>query len=59
MTSLPAKRNAAINTILAEEANRIGGDVHTRMMHTSPWIDLVKKSAFPEGMGYQLTTLDL
>lgn len=47
----------AINTILAEEANRIGGDVHTRMMHTSPWIDLVKKSTFPEGMGYQLTTL--
>jgi len=48
---------AAINTILAEEANRIGSDVHTRMLHTSPWIDLVKKSAFPEGMGYQLTTL--
>jgi hypothetical protein len=48
---------AAINTILAEEANRIGNDVHQRMMHTSPWIDLVKKSAFPDGMGYQLTTL--
>jgi hypothetical protein len=48
---------AAINTILAEEANRIGSDVHQRMMHTSPWIDLVKKSTFPEGMGYQLTTL--
>jgi hypothetical protein len=47
----------AINTILAEEANRIGADVHQRMMHTSPWIDLVKKSAFPEGMGYQLNTL--
>ena len=48
---------AAINTILAEEANRIGNDVHQRMMHTSPWIDLIKKSAFPDGMGYQLTTL--
>jgi hypothetical protein len=48
---------AAINTILAEEANRIGADVHQRMMHTSPWIDLVKKSAFPDGMGFQLTTL--
>lgn len=47
----------AINTILAEEANRIGADVHQRMLHTSPWIDLVKKSAFPEGMGYQLNTL--
>ena len=40
----------AINTILAEEANRIGQDVHQRMMHTSPWIDLVKKSTFPDVM---------
>ena len=48
---------AAINTVLAEEANRIGSDVHQRMLHTSPWIDLIKKSAFPDGMGYQLTTL--
>jgi len=48
---------AAINTILAEEANRIGQDVYKRTLHTSPWMDLVKQSAFPEGMGYQLTTL--
>jgi len=48
---------AAINTILAEEANRIGADVHKQMLHTSPWIDLIKKAAFPDGMGYQLTTL--
>jgi hypothetical protein len=47
----------AINTILAEEANRIGQDVYRRTLHTSPWMDLIKQSAFPEGMGYQLTTL--
>jgi hypothetical protein len=47
----------AINTILAEEANRIGQDVYKRTIHTSPWMDLIKQSAFPEGMGYQLTTL--
>jgi hypothetical protein len=47
----------AINTILAEEANRIGQDVFKRTIHTSPWMDLIKQSAFPEGMGYQLTTL--
>tara|TARA_B100000427_G_scaffold312121_1_gene303311 strand:- start:495 stop:1895 length:1401 start_codon:yes stop_codon:yes gene_type:complete len=47
----------AINTILAEEANRIGQDIYKRTLHTSPWIDLVKQSAFPDGMGYQLTTL--
>lgn len=48
---------AAINTILTQEANRIGSDVHKHILHTSPWIDLIKKSAFPEGMGYQLNTL--
>lgn len=47
----------AINTILAEEANRIGQDIYTRTLHTSPWMDLIKQSAFPDGMGYQLTTL--
>ena len=47
----------AINTILAEEANRIGQDIYKRTLHTSPWMDLIKQSAFPDGMGYQLTTL--
>ncbi len=46
-----------IDTVLAEEANRIGSDIHKNTVHTSPWIDLVKKSAFPDEMGYQLTTL--
>ena len=48
---------AAINTILAEEANRIGKDIYSRTLHTSPWLDLTKQSAFPDGMGYQQTTL--
>lgn len=47
----------AINTILAQEANRIGSDIYSRTLHTSPWLDLTKQSAFPEGMGYQQTTL--
>lgn len=48
---------ASINTILAEEANRIGSDIYSRTLHTSPWLDLTKQSAFPDGMGYQQTTL--
>jgi len=48
---------SAINTILAEEANRIGQDIYTRTLHTSPWLDLTKQSAFADGMGYQQTTL--
>ena len=47
----------AVNTILAEEANRIGSDIYSRTLHTSPWLDLTKQSAFPDGMGYQQTTL--
>ena len=48
---------ASINTILAEEANRIGSDIYSRTLHTSPWLDLTKQSTFPDGMGYQQTTL--
>ena len=46
-----------IDTILTQEANRIGSDIYSRTLHTSPWLDLTKQSAFPDGMGYQQTTL--
>jgi len=49
--------SAAIDAVLTSEANRIGGDIHKATLHTSPWIDLIKQSTFPEGMGYQLSTL--
>lgn len=48
---------ADINTILTQEAGRIGADIHKATLHTSPWIDLIKQSTFPEGMGYELNTL--
>ena len=46
-----------INTILTQEAGRIGADIHKATLHTSPWIDLIKQATFPEGMGYTLSTL--
>ena len=46
-----------INTILTQEAGRIGSDIHKATLHVSPWIDLIKQSTFPEGMGYTLSTL--
>ena len=56
--SNPATGAAAdINTILTQEAGRIGADIHKATLHTSPWIDLIKQSTFPEGMGYELSTL--
>jgi hypothetical protein len=48
---------AAIDVVLTQEANRIGADIHKATLHTSPWIDLIKQTTFPEGMGYQLSTL--
>ena len=47
----------AINVILTQEANRIGADIHKATIHTSPWMDLIKQSPFPDGMGYTLNTL--
>jgi len=47
----------AIDTILTQEANRIGQDIYRRTLHTSPWMDLIKQTAFPDGMGYTLGTL--
>ena len=47
----------AVNTILAEEANRIGKDIYSRTLHTSPWLDLTKQGAFPDGQGYTQQTL--
>ena len=52
-----ANSAAAIDVILSQEANRIGSDIHKATMHVSPWIDLIKQTTFPEGMGYQLNTL--
>lgn len=48
---------ANIEHVLTSEANRIGQDIHKATLHTSPWMDLIKQSTFPEGMGYQLSTL--
>ena len=49
--------NSSIDTILTQEANRIGQDIHRRTLHVSPWMDLIKQTPFPDGMGYTLGTL--
>lgn len=46
-----------IDAVLIQEANRIGADIHAENVHTSPWIDLIPKGTFPEGMGYRLQSL--
>jgi hypothetical protein len=53
----PATADTSIDTILTQEANRIGSDIHRRTLHVSPWMDLIKQTPFPDGMGYNLGTL--
>lgn len=48
---------AALNFVLTQEANRIGPGVYKQNLHRSPWVDLIKKGTFPDGMGYSLNTL--
>jgi len=55
--SNPTSATTAIDTILTQEANRIGQDIYRRTLHTSPWMDLIKQTSFPDGMGYTLGTL--
>jgi len=53
----PTDANTSIDSILTQEANRIGSDIHRRTVHVSPWMDLIKQTAFPDGMGYKLGTM--
>ena len=53
----PTDANTSIDTILTQEANRIGSDIHRRTLHVSPWMDLIKQTPFPDGMGYRLGTM--
>ena len=48
---------ADIDAVLLQEANRIGADIHAGNVHTSPWLDLIPKGTFSEGMGYRLQSL--
>lgn len=47
----------ALSHILVEEAGRISGDIYRRTIDTSPWLKLVKQSAWPNEMGDTLSVL--
>jgi len=46
-----------LDSVLAQQANVINKDVYKHTLHVSPWIDLNPQTTFPDGQGYQLTTL--
>mgnify|MGYP000206334548 CR=1 FL=1 len=47
----------AIDAAFVAQASRIGDDIYTDCLHTSPWLDLAKKAAFDEQYGLQQQVL--
>lgn len=43
-----------ISDTLMRESGRIGPEIYNRLIESSPWIRLVEKGEFPEGMGYSI-----
>jgi hypothetical protein len=46
-----------INDILTRESGRFYGDIYNLVYPTSPWVGLVKRGEFPEGMGITISSL--
>ena len=49
--------NYQINNILENEANRIGPDIHRKVLDTSIWLKLTKQEAWPDEMGETISVL--
>jgi len=47
----------SLTDILVKESGRISGDIYRRTIDTSPWLKLVKQSAWPDEMGDTLSVL--
>lgn len=48
---------ADIDSLLTTESNRIGPDIHRRILNTSHWIKLVNKDTWPDEMGSTINAL--
>ncbi len=47
----------ATNSILVNEAGRIGPDIYTKSLNTSAWINLAQRGTFPDEMGDVINVL--
>ena len=47
----------SLTDMLVKESGRISGDIYRRTIDTSPWLKLVKQSAWPDEMGDTLSVL--
>lgn len=57
MAALTTADCNAINTAIVRETGRIGPEVYTRVVKTSPWIGLTPSDTWPDGMGLEQTNL--
>jgi hypothetical protein len=46
-----------IDDLLVHESGRIGPDIYSKSLNTSPWLKLVKKGSWPDEMGSQISVL--
>ena len=47
----------AVTDILVRESGRIGPEIYNRVFQRSPWVRLVQRGVFPDGMGHTISTL--
>lgn len=55
--TLTAAQLDSVNSILVNEAGRIGPDIYTKSLNTSAWINLAQRGSFPDEMGDQINVL--
>lgn len=46
-----------IDSWLAAESGRIGPDIYSKTLNTSPWLKLVQQETWPDEMGYEVSVL--
>jgi hypothetical protein len=47
----------AIDNIMTSLEGMISGEIYKKGLHTSPWLDLPKQEAWPEGQGFSIKSL--
>jgi hypothetical protein len=55
--NLTAAQLDSVNSILVNEAGRIGPDIYTKSLNTSAWINLAQRGTFPDEMGDVINVL--
>jgi hypothetical protein len=47
----------SVNSLLVNEAGRIGPDIYTKALNTSAWLNLAQRGSFPDEMGEVINVL--